>query len=168
MPYTPKHLCPAPVTQIAGRQVKPYYITPPGTTVEPSVLSAAEAFLPGLLPAPDEETPPASFVIVHRSRGAGAYLLAYSWIWGNVLECRAAAAGAAFLGCPDEDNTNFVPLDRHLMGCAWELAPLGHERTAWIRHVLAPSQPDLPGYLADVVPEGPTDVLGATPVAVTA
>src|SRR6266542_4063793 len=38
----------------------------------------------------------------------------------------------------------------------WELPPLGHERSAWVRHVLAPAEPDLGGYLADTLPEGKT------------
>jgi hypothetical protein len=35
------------------------------------------------------------------------------------------------------------------MGCVWELAIVAHERDAWVRHMLAPGQPDLDGYLAD-------------------
>ena len=41
------------------------------------------------------------------------------------------------------------------VGCVWELGVLEHERTAWIRHVLAPDRPDLAGYLADTRAEGP-------------
>jgi prepilin-type processing-associated H-X9-DG protein len=37
-----------------------------------------------------------------------------------------------------------------LAACAWDLAVIGHERTAWVRHVLARAQgPDLDAYLAD-------------------
>ena len=38
----------------------------------------------------------------------------------------------------------------------WELAPLVHERDAWVRHMLAPDQPDLDAYLADYLPDGTT------------
>jgi hypothetical protein len=34
--------------------------------------------------------------------------------------------------------------------CAWDLAVIGHERTAWVRNVLArPEGPDLDAYLGD-------------------
>jgi hypothetical protein len=64
--------------------------------------------------------------------------------------------GIPELGCDDEDPENFKLLDRPWMGCVWELAPFGHERSAWVRHVLRPDPPDLAAYLADVLPEGTT------------
>jgi hypothetical protein len=37
-----------------------------------------------------------------------------------------------------------------LTACAWDLAVIGHERTAWVRHVLARAPgPDLDAYLGD-------------------
>jgi hypothetical protein len=33
-----------------------------------------------------------------------------------------------------------------------------YPRAAWIRHVLSPARPDLAGYLADVLPDGRTEV----------
>ena len=77
------------------------------------------------------------------------------WVWDNVLEVHSAAAGEPFLGCPDRDPTHFVELVKPWVGCVWELAPFGHERSAWVRHLLAPERPDLDGYLADFFPEGP-------------
>lgn len=41
------------------------------------------------------------------------------------------------------------------IGCVWELAPLEHERSAWVRPGLMPASPDLDGYLADEVADGP-------------
>ena len=38
--------------------------------------------------------------------------------------------------------------------CVWELLPLGHERSARVRHMLAPPRPDLAAYLADMLAEG--------------
>jgi hypothetical protein len=37
----------------------------------------------------------------------------------------------------------------------WELAPLEHERSAWVRHVLTPDEPDLDAYVADQAAPGP-------------
>jgi hypothetical protein len=136
---------------VASRHVKAYHVTLDAAPVEPSVVAAAMAFLPRLLPAPEpppDGTPPASFVILHRSAQA-AYLNAYSWVWDNVIECRTAAAGIPFLGCPDDDPTVFVELAKPWIGCVWELGPFEYERSAWVRHMLEPAAPDLGAYLAD-------------------
>ncbi len=94
---------------------------------------------------------------MHRSAGDGsAYVNAYSWVWDNVLHMRGAAAAQPALDCPDDDMTHFMVLDRRWIGCVWELAPLVHERDAWVRHMLAPDQPDLDAYLADYLPDGTT------------
>ena len=157
MTFNEKYLRAAGTVTVGGRQVKRYHISIE-SEIEVGIQKAAAEFLPRLLPSPDDETPPASFVIVHRGAGSAAYVNAYSWVWGNVIECRTAAAGVPFLGCPDEDPEHFAELARPWIGCVWELAPLGHERAAWIRHVLSPASPDLAAYLADVLPDGTTEV----------
>ena len=156
MPFTEKFLRVRPPIEVAGRIVKRYHVTPGPEVVEPDIEQAAYAILPELLPDPDG-TPPATFVVVHRSRGDNAaYLNAYSWVWDNVLHFRAAAAAQPQLGCPDADPTHFVVLDRPWIGCVWELPPIAHERDAWVRHMLLPDKPDLCAYLADSMPDGLT------------
>ncbi|MEH0985824.1 hypothetical protein [Micromonospora sp. CPCC 205556] len=145
---------PGPTT-IAGRQLKRYHIDQPEVPLTPEVERAAYAVLPDLLPPADPTTPPAGWVVLHRGADTGAYLLAYTWFWDNVVRCRIAVAGQPALDCPDDDPTHFVPLDRLEVGCVWELGVLEHERVAWVRHVLAPDRPDLAGYLADSRAEGP-------------
>jgi hypothetical protein len=83
-----------------------------------------------------------------------AYLNAYTWVWDNVLECHTSAAGQPFLGCDDDNPANFKELGKPWIGCVWELPPLEHERSAWVRHLIEPERPDLPAYLADALPEG--------------
>ena len=39
------------------------------------------------------------------------------------------------------------------LACVWELAVTGHERNAWIRHMLT-ARPDAAAYLDDVLPAG--------------
>ena len=157
MTFNEKCLRSAATFAVGGRQVKRYHISIE-PEIEEAIQKAAAEFLPRLLPSPDDETPPASFVILHRGAGNAAYLNAYSWVWSNVIECHVAAAGVPFLGCPDEDPEHFTELTRPWIGCVWELAPLGHERSAWIRHMLSPARADLAGYLADVLPDGTTEV----------
>ena len=155
MAFQEKYLRVPPPITLAGRQIKRYHINNDASEIEPEIEKAAYDYLPNLLPEPDE-TPPAAFVVLHRGGDGGAYINAYSWVWDNVISCATAAAGQPLLDCPDSDPTNFVPLQRPWIGCTWELPALGHERSAWVRHVFAPEQPDLDAYLADSLPEGRT------------
>ena len=157
MTFTEKFLRARPAIEVAGRSVKRYHVSPGPDGVEPEIERAAFAILPRLLPERDE-TPPATFIVVHRSRGDNAaYLNAYSWVWDNVLHLRAAAAAQPALGCPDADPTHFMVIeDRPWIGCVWELPPIAHERDAWVRHMLLPDKPDLDAYLADFMPDGLT------------
>ena len=154
MAFTERFLRTPGVVEIAGRQVKRYHVNVADADIDEGVQRAAYAFLPRLLPEPDGQTPPASFAVLHRGAGSAAYLLSYSWVWDNVIECRTASAGVALLGGEDENPENFAELGRPWIGCVWELPPLGHERSAWVRHMLAPPRPDLAAYLADTLAEG--------------
>ncbi len=157
MAFTEKFLRARPAIEVAGRSVKRYHVTPGPDGVEPEIERAAFAILPRLLPERDA-TPPATFIVVHRSRGDNAaYLNAYSWVWDNVLHFRGAAAAQPALGCPDADPTHFMVIeDRPWIGCVWELPPIAHERDAWVRHMLLPEKPDLDAYLADFMADGLT------------
>jgi hypothetical protein len=157
MTFSERYMRSAGVIEAGGRQVKRYHISTVQGHIPEGVQNAAYAFMPQLLPRPDNETPSGGWIILHKGASIPAYLVAYSWTWGNVVECRAAVAGIPELGSDDENPENFKLLDRPWMGCVWELAPLGHERAAWIRHVLEPEIPDLGGYLSDVLPDGSTE-----------
>ncbi|MDR3083018.1 MAG: hypothetical protein LBV60_19205 [Streptomyces sp.] len=154
MAFIERHLrVPEPVT-VAGRRVKRYEVSLDGGGVAPAVAKAAYAFLPDLLP-PTDTTPPAAFTVLHES-AEGAYLNVYSWVWDNVLHFAGAAAGQPALDCPDLDKTRFIVNTKSWIGCVWELPAVGHERDAWVRHMLTPDAPALDSYLADTLPEGPT------------
>jgi hypothetical protein len=151
MTFTEKSLRSRPAIRLAGRAVKRYHVFSDTAVIEPAIEQAAHRILPALLPEPDG-TPAATFIVLHRGSDGAAYLNAYSWVWDNVLHMRGAAAGQPALDCPDDDPTNFIVVDRPWIGCVYELPPLGHERDAWVRHMLAPEVPDLAGYLADTLP----------------
>ncbi|MFF5764908.1 hypothetical protein ACFY8F_20535 [Streptomyces tanashiensis] len=155
MAFAEKNLLALPPVEIGGRHLKRYHVTAGSAGIEPEVEEAAYALLPELLPEPDG-TPAAGFVVLHRGGDSGAYLNVYSWVWDNVLHFGGGAAGQPALDCPDTDPTHFVRVDRSWIGCVWELDPLGHERNAWVRHMLSPETPDLAGYLGDALPSGPT------------
>ncbi|MCU1359458.1 MAG: hypothetical protein JWN99_747 [Ilumatobacteraceae bacterium] len=155
MTFVEKHLTVPPPIMIAGRHIKRYHVNVDSTPIPDDIEQAAYAMVPALLPALDD-TPPAAFVVLHRGGDGASYVNAYSWVWDNVIHYATAAAAQPVLDCPDDDPTNFVALNRPWLGCIWELPPLGHERSAWVRHIIKPDRPDLSGYLADSLPEGPT------------
>jgi hypothetical protein len=159
MTFAEKYVRATGIADTGERWVKRYHITATGDDIADGIQRAAYELLPQLLPKPDGETPPAGWAVLHKGAAIPAYLIAYSWTWGNVVECRAAAAGIPELGCEDENPENFEILGRPWAGCIWELAPLAHERQAWARHVLRPAQPDLDRYLADMFPDGRTGEL---------
>ena len=148
MTFTEKLLTTRRPIEADGRRFKRYYVSTETARITAEIEHAAFAALPALLPEPDG-TPPAGFIVLHRGEDGAAYLIAYTWVWDNVLHVRSAAAAQPELGCPDDDPTHFMMLERPCVGCVYELVPLEHERGAWIRHALEPSVPDLDGYLAD-------------------
>lgn len=159
MPFKEKLLSSLPPVEVGGRRYKRYYVTSAAAVITPEVEKAALALLPELAPETDG-TPPAGFVVLHRGGDGAAYLNAYTWVWDNVLHMRGAAAAQRALGCPDEDPTHFMALDRPWIGCVWELPPIQHERDAWVRHMLVSDVADLAGYLADTMPGPTTGTLG--------
>jgi hypothetical protein len=152
MAFLERHLMVLPPVEIGGRQIKRYHVSVVDAPIEDEIRTAAEAFVPALLP-PADETPPASFLVLHRGADA-AYLLVYSWVWDNVLHCQTASAGSSFLSSVDGELTRFYEVRKPWIGCVWELPALTHEPAAWVRHMLTTDAPDLPGYLADTLQPG--------------
>ncbi|MEV0971462.1 hypothetical protein [Microtetraspora glauca] len=154
MAFIEKNMRPLDPVVVGGRPYKRYHVDLPGHEIEPEVEKAAYEFLPRLVPMPADDSP-AGWIVLHRGADTGAYLLAYTWAWDNVVEVHTAAAGQPAVGCPDEDPSHFVPETRRWAGCVWELPALEYERAAWVRHMFVPNTPDLDGYLADSRSEGP-------------
>lgn len=153
MTFVQKEMRPAGLARINGRPYKCYHVDRAGHELEPEVVKAAEEFIPELVP-PLADDSPAGWIVIHRGDDSGAYLLVYTWAWDNVVDTHTASAGQPALGCPDSDPTHFVRNEQRYMGCVWELAVLEHERTSFVRHMLAPDEPDLDAYLADLRPAG--------------
>jgi hypothetical protein len=137
------------VATVSGWQVKQYRLTVTDEQIEPAVLDAASAFLPALLPAPDaaDTTPRVAFAVLHKGMNA-VWCNLYAWCLEAIVHCRL---GSAPLSAP----TDFAPVSQPLIGCVWELPALAHERSAWVRHMLAGPSPDLDGYLDDWLADGP-------------
>jgi hypothetical protein len=155
MSFTERHSRPSPPIEADGWTIKPYHVTIGHEPIAAEVVAAAEAFLPKLLPASlahpslvDEQTesPRYAFAVLHQGADA-VWLILYTWVYQAILHVRGASSP---LG-----DADFGELTEPLIGCVWELPALVHERSAWVRHVMSPAAPDLPAYLADVLPEGP-------------
>lgn len=157
MTFQPKQIRSRPTVTTGSRLMKRYDVTNTTDPISSEVEQAALAILPQLVAPPDNPGDrTAGWVILHEGGdGVAMFLTSYSWVWDNVVEVHAAVAAEPHVGCPDRDSTNFVLLERPWMGCTWELAPFGHERSAWVRHMFGAEKPDLDAYLADVVPDGP-------------
>ena len=154
MGFNEKNVRSLEVVTISDRHLKRYHIDQLSRPLEPEVIEAAYDIVPKLLPQVDGE-PAAGWLVFHRGAENGAYVLAYSWVWDNVVEVHSYAAGQPALDCPDLDPTHFVEVARSWMGCVWELAVFEHERSAWVKHILSPDTPDLAGYLSDTAADGP-------------
>ena len=156
MALQPKLIRSRPVVMANERAMKRYDVTMTDEPIRADVEREALSLLPDLVPDLEDGTPSSGWFILHEGGDRTAtYLAVYSWVWDNVVEVHAAASAQPHLGCPDLDPTNFITLARPWIGCTWELAPFGHERSAWVRHVFGADQPDLAAYLDDVLPDGP-------------
>lgn len=154
MGFQKRDLRGAGTRQANGRTLKVYELRAPGQQIEDSLRTAAWGLLPELVAEPvDTTTPALGWVVLHRGQDA-AYVVAYSWVWNEVLEQHLAVAGRPELGAGGSEVTEFGVLDRRWMGCVWELAPLQHERISWIDNVLRPPTPDVEAYVLDFLPDG--------------
>lgn len=155
MPYENRFLREPWITQVGERWLKVYPINIDNEDIDPALVEAAMAYIPNLVAPDDGFNPPCAFAILHLCRGA-MFVMVYNWVWRNVLELYGAASGDEYLGCPSEDLTKFVPLQKPMIGCVWELAPMEFERSVWVRHVMTPETPDVDAYNSALMASGPT------------
>jgi len=99
--------------------------------------SAVESVAAELAASPHEGV---GFVILHRGT-QGIWLLLHWWEQGGICSQRLWRSDLA-------GPLAFVPVDRPLMACVWELALIDHERRAYVRTLMAGRGPD--AYLADI------------------
>jgi hypothetical protein len=106
-----------------------------------AAVAAAQERLPR--PAVSDDRYGVGFVGAHDGRGANFVFV--DW-WANEDELHHHA----WLSSKEEPGRLRAIGPDDFTACAWDLAVLGHERAAWVRHVLARAQgPDLDAYLAD-------------------
>jgi hypothetical protein len=85
-----------------------------------------------------------AFSVVHEDED-GCYVVVAWWSPNRViLHSRTWLGDWNDLTAPAEAPANAT-------ACIWELVAIGHERDAWVRHVVQPAHPDFAAYLDSAV-----------------
>ena len=96
------------------------------------------------LTLPSLESKGFAFSVVHEDED-GCYVVVAWWSPNRlILHSRTWIAEWSDLRTP-------MPAPANATACIWELVAIGHERDAWVRHVVQPEHPDFSAYLASTV-----------------
>ncbi|HET9484976.1 MAG TPA: hypothetical protein VFO79_13535 [Xanthomonadales bacterium] len=142
-PFAPRRTEYLGAAEFAGYRMKRYAIVHGDAALDRALYSDAIARFTRELPQPPSTVgrPGVGFLICHQGRGVH-YLVICSWERENELAMRIFIRSTGGWG------------DWHVPGpghgpCVWDLAVIGHERDAYVRHVLTEARGDLDAYLAD-------------------
>lgn len=128
-----------------GWRLKLYGIAYRGEHPVQSLVDAAVAAAQERLPRPAVTNGRYGVGFVGAHDGRGANFVFVDW-WADEDELHQYA----WLSSKEEPGRLRATGPDDLTACAWDLAVIGHERAAWLRHVLARAPaPDLDAYLAD-------------------
>ena len=128
-----------------GWRLKLYGIAYRGERSAESLVDAAVAAAQERLPRPaiTDGRYGVGFVGAHEGRG-GNFVFVDWWAGENELHHHAWSSRH------EEPGVLRATGPHDFIACAWDLAVIGHERVAWVRHVLARAEgPDLDAYLDD-------------------
>ena len=144
MQYSPRTLTALTADQVRGWTVKRYGVSALRDTPPPEVLEFARRAVERSLPPADGDAPAHGYSVVHEDED-GCYVVVGWWSPNRViLHSRTWLAEW-------QDLTVLTEAPEGATACVWELVAMGHERDAWVRHVLQPAEPDYPAYLASTV-----------------
>lgn len=146
-PYQPRPVRFAGLYQAGNWRVKVYTISALRERPSQALLAGATAHLPqwltlgGVTPLADYQV---ATLIVHEGR-EGIYAVVGWWVDENMLRQYSYFADVTQPTC-------FRPLNAEgLLTCVWELAVLGFERAAWVKHVLQAAPANLEAYLQETL-----------------
>jgi hypothetical protein len=144
-PYGPRSVRSLDLLTVDGWRLKLYGITYRGERPVQGLVDAAVAAAQKRLPRPAVTTDRYGVGFVGAHDGRGANFVFVDW-WANEDELHHHT----WLSSKDEPGTLRATGPDDFTACSWDLAVIGHERAAWVHHVLARAQgPDLDAYLAD-------------------
>lgn len=140
--YQPRRITTLQTVELYPWRWKQYYIAFDASCYDEPLIAASTASLNRLLARaglPAEYQ--VGFSIIHAGRDMNFVIHGY-WTNGNEL---ALAVFKALPGRVDQivrsDNNGSS------IACVWDLAVIGHERQAWIDHILGPETPNVDAYL---------------------
>lgn len=145
-PYAARPVSSLGLWRCGGWRIKRYGIAYGRAAVRAELVDAAEAAAGRALPRP-AVTPTrygVGFLGVHDGRGENFVYVDW-WERENELHHHL------FISPADDPGELRAATTDDAVACVWDLAVIGHEREAWVRHVLAPAVPDLAAYLADTL-----------------
>ncbi len=145
--YEPRPVRPLGVRRFGDWRIKVYAITYRRAGLSEALRDAAVGRAKARLPRPalSDSRPGVGFLGIHEGRDSNFSFL--DW-WANENELHHHV----WFSTPHEPGAlrEWTPEDP--FACVWDLAVVGFERAAWVRHVLAnPDGPDLDAYLADAM-----------------
>jgi len=144
-PYAPRSVRCFDSLTFDGWRVKLYGIAYRGERPVQALVDAAVAAAQESLPRPGVTNHRYGVGFVGAHDGRGANFVFVNW-WENEDELHHHA----WLSSKEEPGRLRATGPDDFTGCSWDLAVIGHERAAWVRHVLARALgPDLEAYLAD-------------------
>jgi hypothetical protein len=144
-PYAPRPVRCLHVADLDGWRIKVCGIAYSGEVPEEGLVDAALAVARRRLPSPasSDNRYGVGFLGVHQGRASNFVFLDW-WEEENELHHHVWFSSRA------EPTTLREQRPADPIACAWDIAVLAHERTAWVSHVLAnPRGPDLDAYLDD-------------------
>jgi hypothetical protein len=139
--YAPRPVVFYGVEELAGWPVKVYGIAVTAAEARPELVNATRERARVVLAETGEgDGPSAAFVIAHDAWPA-CFALVHWW--------RGVDLYQRYYRSPLERPTELELTETGRVGCVWELEVVAYEREAWLRHVVAPTEPDVAAYLVD-------------------
>ncbi|PWU43185.1 hypothetical protein DLJ46_32600 [Micromonospora globispora] len=147
-PYRPRPGRLLRIERMDGWRIKMYGIAAAAGQPRTQLTDAAHKVAVATLPVANADgNHGVGFVVVHDARPA-CFVLVNWWVHGYDLYQR-------YFRSPLDRPEQLLAITTPAVGCVWELAVTGHERHAWVRHVLtSPAAADLEAYLADAADFG--------------
>jgi hypothetical protein len=142
--YAPRSLTALPPEESRSWTIKRYAVSALRPAPPDEVLELARRAVDRSLPDAYPDALSVGYSVVHEDED-GCYVVVGWWSRNRViLHTRTWLADW-------DDLTTLVEAPAHATACIWELVAMGHERDAWVRHVVQPDIPDIDAFLRSTV-----------------
>jgi len=140
--YRPRPIRLLELWSVKGWQLKVYGIAYDSPAPEQQLIDAVKTAARTILPQPAQSDVRYGIGFICAHQGRTISIAFVDW-WENEDELHHKMFVAE-----RSDGWQLRPArDDELTACSWDLAVVGFERNAWVRHVLQPPEPDVEAYL---------------------